>query len=191
MARLFLIRHGEPETAWGIGAKHDPGLSEAGRGQAASAARALAAFGPLVIVSSPMKRCRETAAPFEAQVGRAARVEPRVSEVMAPAGVTDRRAWLGENFPWEPHRAPRQWGSVDPGLRSWRDAVVSAVLELDQDTAVYSHFIAINAIAGVAMRSEDTIVCAPDYGSISELTVQNGALTLVRVGERMAKGEVR
>jgi broad specificity phosphatase PhoE len=191
MTRLFLIRHGEPQALWGTGAHHDPGLSEAGRVQAARAAQALAALGQLDIVSSPMKRCRETAAPFEARVGQAARIEPRVSEVMTPASVADRRAWLRENFPWEQHRAPREWSAVDPALRAWRDKVVSAVLELRQDTAVFSHFIAINAIVGAAMQSLDTIVCAPDYGTITELELRNGALELIRVGERMADGEVR
>ena len=41
MARLFLIRHGKPEAAWG-GDQVDPGLSERGRAQAARAAEALA-----------------------------------------------------------------------------------------------------------------------------------------------------
>src|SRR5688572_27744295 len=99
MTRLFLIRHGEPEAAWG-GATADPGLSAAGRDQAARAAAALADLGPLAVVSSPMKRCRETAAPFEARTGQKALIEPRVSEVVAPSNVRDRRVWLVENFPW-------------------------------------------------------------------------------------------
>ena len=63
MARLFLIRHGEPETAWGD-AGDDPGLSPAGQAQAAAAAAALAAEGTLAVLSSPMRRCQETAAPY-------------------------------------------------------------------------------------------------------------------------------
>jgi broad specificity phosphatase PhoE len=190
MTRLFLIRHGEPEAAWGGGAD-DPGLSEAGRGQAADAATALAGFGPLQIISSPMQRCRETAALFEARSGLAARIEPRVSEVAAPAGVTDRRAWLRENFPWDEGRVRRQWTDADPALRAWRDSVVAAMLELTQDTAVFSHFIAINAIAGAATRSEDTIVCVPGYASITEIEARDGALHLIRFGATMVQGEVR
>jgi broad specificity phosphatase PhoE len=190
MTRLFLIRHGEPEAAWG-GAVDDPGLSEAGRAQAEAAAATLAGFGPLAIFSSPMQRCRETAAPFEARSGSRATIEPRVSEVVAPAGVTDRRSWLRQNFPWDEGVARRQWGGVDPALLAWRDRVIGAMLELKQDSAVFSHFIAINALASVAMRSSDTIVCVPGYASITEFAARDGALELVRLGESMVRGEVR
>jgi broad specificity phosphatase PhoE len=190
MTRLFLIRHGEPEAAWG-GAVDDPGLSEAGRAQAEAVAEALAGFGPLAILSSPMRRCRETAAAFEARAGAAACMEPRVSEVVAPAGVADRRSWLRENFPWDDGVARRRWRDVDPALRAWRDAVVGAMLEQKQDCAVFSHFIAINALASVAMRSDDTIVCVPGYASITEFRVRDGVLDLVRLGESMVRGEVR
>ena len=190
MTRLFLIRHGEPEAAWG-GASDDPGLSAAGRAQAAEAANALASFGPLAIVSSPMRRCRETAAPFEVKLGSNARLDPGVSEVVAPAGVGDRRAWLRENFPWDRGVPRRSWSEAAPALRGWRDSVVSSVLMLTQDTAVFSHFIAINALASAAMRSDDTIVCVPGYASITEFEVRDGALALVRLGESMVQGEVR
>ncbi len=190
MTRLFLIRHGEPEAAWG-GSVDDPGLSQTGRAQAAEAAGALAGLGPLAIVSSPMRRCRETAAPFEAHVGGTAQIERHISEVVAPPGVTDRRSWLRENFPWDQGGPRRRWRDVDPALRTWRDSVASYVLGLKQDTAVFSHFIAINALASVATHSEDTIVCVPGYASITYFEIRNGALELVRLGESMAQGEVR
>ncbi len=190
MTRLFLIRHGEPEAAWG-GACDDPGLSEAGRAQAHEAAQALVAVGPLAIVSSPMRRCRETAAAFERRIGSSARIEPAVSEVVAPAGAGDRRAWLRENFPWD-HDVPRKtWNAVDPELLEWRNRVVSSVSALTGDTAVFSHFIAINALASAAMGSNDTIVCVPGYASITEFEVRDGVLSLVRLGETMVQGEVR
>ena len=190
MARVFLIRHGEPEAAWG-GAVDDPGLSQAGRAQAAEAARALAAYGPLEIVSSPMRRCRETARPFEAQALGSAHIEKSVSEVVAPAGVTDRRTWLRQNFPWDAGVERMRWRDVDPALCAWRDSVVNYVVSLSRDTAVFSHFIAINALASVAMRNEATIVCVPGYASITEFEVSDGKLELVRLGETMARGEVR
>jgi broad specificity phosphatase PhoE len=138
-----------------------------------------------------MKRCRETAEPFEKRSGARATIEPRVSEVVAPAGVTDRRSWLRENFPWDEGVARRRWNAVDPALLAWRDSVVGAMLELKQDSAVFSHFIAINALASEATRSSDTIVCVPGYASITEFVVRDGALELVRLGESMVRGEVR
>ncbi|MBL8547464.1 MAG: phosphoglycerate mutase family protein [Hyphomonadaceae bacterium] len=190
MTRVFLIRHGEPQAAWG-GAVDDPGLSQAGQAQAAGAARSLLTLGPLAIVSSPMRRCRETAAPYESETASPALVERRVGEVVAPAGVSDRRAWLRENFPWDAGAPRRRWRDVDPALRAWRDDVVGCALAFNQDTAVFSHFIAINALASVAMQSEETIVCVPGYASITEFEVRNGSLELVRLGESMIRGEVR
>lgn len=190
MTRLFLIRHGEPEAAWG-GAVDDPGLSDAGRAQSEAAAAALTRLGPLTVLSSPMRRCRETAAPYERRTGSTAAIETAVSEVVAPPGVTDRRSWLRANFPWDPGAKRRQWSDVDPALRVWRDSVASWALRMKQDAAVFSHFIAINALTGVAMRSDDTIVCAPGYASITEFEVRDGALHLLRLGESMVQGEVR
>lgn len=190
MTRLFLIRHGEPEAAWG-GSVDDPGLSEAGRTQAHKAAAALSALGPVAILSSPMRRCRETAAPFERLTRSAAQIEPRVSEVVAPREIVDRRSWLRENFPWDRGMARKRWAEVDPALRVSRDSVVSWALGMNQDAAVFSHFIAINALTSAAMRSEETTVCVPGYASITEFEVRDGALELVRLGESMVQGDVR
>jgi broad specificity phosphatase PhoE len=169
----------------------DPGLSEAGRVQAEAAAAVLARFGPLAILSSPMRRCRETAVPYERRTGSSAGIEASVSEVVAPAGVTDRRSWLRANFPWDPGAPRRQWSDVDLALRAWRDSVSSWALGMKRDAAVFSHFIAINALASVATGSDDTIVCVPGYASITEFEVREGALHLVRLGDTMVQGEVR
>lgn len=190
MTRLFLIRHGEPEAAWGGDAK-DPGLSARGREQAEAAANTLLGEGSLGIISSPMQRCRDTAAAFEALRGEMARIEPRVSEVVAPVGVTDRRAWLGENFPWRDGAGARTWDTLDPALHAWRAGVLDALRALTSDTAVFSHFIAINAIVGAATKAPATIVCRPDYASITELELRDGVLKLVRLGATMVDGEVR
>lgn len=190
MTRLFLIRHGEAAAAWG-GDVADPGLSDAGREQAKATTQALAQLGDLDVIMSPMRRCVETATAYLNLTGSTPRIESRVSEVVAPAGASDRRSWLRENFPWDRDVARRKWRDVDAGLRSWRDDVAACVLALQRDTAVFSHFIAINALASVAMRSENTIVCAPGYASINEFAVEDGALKLVRLGDAMVQGEVR
>jgi broad specificity phosphatase PhoE len=189
MSRLFLIRHGEPEAAWG-GAVDDPGLSEAGRRQADAAAAELRNLGDLHVVSSPMLRCQETAAPYAKSRGLTPEIEPRVSEVATPAGITDRRAWLLQNFPWQGGPA-RVWSEASPELAAWRDRMLGYVRGLDQDCAVFSHFIAINVTVGAALGRDETIVCKPGYASITELAVADGALRVVDLGEEMRLGEVR
>jgi broad specificity phosphatase PhoE len=189
MSRLFLIRHGEPEAAWG-GATDDPGLSELGRRQAETAASALMDYGDLRIFSSPMRRCRETAAPYARARGVAPLLEPRVSEVVTPPGLADRRAWLLQTFPWQ-GGPPRIWSDLAPELAAWRADMLGCVRALGDDCAVFTHFIAINVIAGAAMARTETIVCKPGYASITELALDDGKLSIVRLGEEMRVGEVR
>ncbi len=188
MTRLFLIRHGEPESAWG-GSADDPGLSNVGWKQAEAAARALSFHRPLQITTSPMRRCQETAAPLARSHGVTPRIEPRVSEVAAPPGTADRRIWLLETFPWRGGPA-RRWDDLHPDLKAWRTDVLEWAEELNEDSAVFTHFIAINVIVGAALNRGDTIVCKPAYASITEFDVHNGVLRLVRVGEEMSVGEV-
>ncbi len=190
MTRIFLIRHAEPAEAWG-GDAHNPGLSARGRAQAEAAATALAQFGALDVVSSPMRRCVETAAPFAGLMGVEPRIEPRVSEVVAPAEVSDRRAWLKTCFPWDEGAERRRWASLDPALRAWRDEAVSALKALRRDTAVFSHFIAINAISSHALERDESIVCTPTHASITELALMDGALRLVRMGVEVQSDDVR
>jgi broad specificity phosphatase PhoE len=185
MHRLFLIRHGEPQVAWDGGAG-DPGLSLRGLKQAERAAAALRERGRLAAVSSPMLRCRETAARFAA----APLLDPRVSEITAPPGA-ERRAWLAEHFPWREPSRRRFWANLDPQLLNWREQALAAVRGIEADAAVFTHFIAINAIVGAALRRDETIVCVPDYASITELTVDAGELVLVGMGAQMRQGEVR
>jgi len=189
MTRLFLVRHGEPEAAWG-GPDEDPGLSAEGRAQAEVAAQALAGLGPLAVQSSPMRRCQETAAPYAQLIGGAVRLEPRLSEVPTPPGVGDRRVWLQQNFPWQ-GGAARGWDDLEAHLRDWRQDVLSYVRAIDADTVAFSHFIAINVIAGAALGRDETIVCKPAYASITEIEVSPTSLRLVRHGAEMVVGEVR
>jgi broad specificity phosphatase PhoE len=98
---------------------------------------------------------------------------------------------LRENFPWDAGVQRRKWSAVDPALRTWRDSVVACALEFERNTAIFSHFIAINALASVATGSDETIVCTPGYASITEFERRDGKLVLLCHGESMVQGEVR
>lgn len=185
MTRVFLVRHAEPSAAWGDAP--DPGLSKRGRAQAKAAAKALPQG--LAVVSSPMLRCRETAAPYLA--GGEALLEARVSEVATPVDVADRRSWLQHHFPWRAGAVRRPWSELGPPLWAWRRKTLEALSELKDDTVVFTHFIAINAIVGQALEREETIVCRPDFASITELELREGVVRLVALGAEMSEGEVR
>jgi len=190
MARVFLIRHGRPSQIWG-GAGSDPGLSEIGVAQAEAAAEVLETFGPLDVVSSPMLRCRETAAPYALRRGLAPVLEPRVSEIVAEEGIEDRAVWLQTRFPWREARPSRTWSTLEPRLHRWREDMLSFIRSLRADTAVFTHFIGINVITGAAMGREETIVCRPDHASITELAVDDETLRLVALGATMQIDDVR
>ena len=85
MARLYMIRHGRPAAVWGQD-DDDPGLDEAGRAQAAAARDWLMARPalerPKLVVSSPLRRCRETAEPTAQALGVAAEIDPVVGEML-------------------------------------------------------------------------------------------------------------
>lgn len=95
-ATFILLRHGEtaltPEKRFSGSGGADPELSATGRHQAACAAEAFEARGTVEeIVSSPLRRCRETAAAVAARLGLEVRVEDGLRE-------TDFGAWEGLTF---------------------------------------------------------------------------------------------
>jgi broad specificity phosphatase PhoE len=190
MTRILLVRHAEPEAVWG-GQSSDPGLSEKGHAQAAAAAVALEAYGPLSIVSSPMLRAQQTAAPYATARRAAPAVEERVSEIVAPPGTVDRPAWLQARFPFRDPSARVSWQALEPRLHEWRRALVDYLAGLRQDTVVFTHFIAINVVCGAALGADETIVCLPGHASITELEANGGKLRFVRLGAAMISDDVR
>ncbi len=114
-----------------------------------------------------------------------------MSEVVATDGVEDRAAWLQERFPWRDRSNKRAWSTLEPRLHAWRDAMLGFVRGLREDTAVFTHFIGINVMAGAALGVEHTIVCTPDHASITELEVNGGVLRFIRHGAEMQVDDVR
>src|SRR5437773_1731530 len=73
--RVLLLRHAESANPLVFhGAESDVGLSERGQRQADAVAPVLAALSPTRLVSSAMRRARDTAAP----IARACRLDPRI-----------------------------------------------------------------------------------------------------------------
>ncbi|MFJ9853019.1 bifunctional RNase H/acid phosphatase [Streptomyces sp. NPDC101150] len=95
-ATFVLLRHGEtaltPEKRFSGSGGGDPELSAVGRRQAEATAAALAARGTVqAVVSSPLRRCRETAGAVAARLGLEVRIEEGLRE-------TDFGAWEGLTF---------------------------------------------------------------------------------------------
>jgi len=94
MTRLHLVRHGRAAAGWDT--DPDPGLDDIGRRQATTVAARLGPLGPLPVRTSPLLRCRETAAPVAELWRVEARIDPAVAEIPSPDGVAmaDRTDWL-------------------------------------------------------------------------------------------------
>ncbi|MEU9101258.1 bifunctional RNase H/acid phosphatase [Streptomyces sp. NPDC048361] len=95
-ATFVLLRHGEtaltPAKRFSGSGGTDPELSAVGRGQAERAAAAFAERGTIeVVVSSPLRRCRETAAAVAGRLGLDVHIEEGLRE-------TDFGAWEGLTF---------------------------------------------------------------------------------------------
>lgn len=93
---FVLLRHGEtaltPEKRFSGSGGSDPALSDAGRRQAEAVASALAARGTVqTIVTSPLRRCRETAEAVATRLGLPVTVDEGLRE-------TDFGAWEGLTF---------------------------------------------------------------------------------------------
>ncbi len=174
MARIYLVRHGKAAADWD--ADLDPGLDDLGKSQAEASAEYLAPLGPFKFVSSPLARAQETASPL-AQAWRVVpEIEIRVSEIPSPTeNLTERIKWLrnvmGDN-----------WSNLGPELQDWRAGVIETIRSFELDTVVFSHFIAINVIVGEAAGDDRVVVFLPDNGSVTEVDVDGGRITLIKKG---------
>ncbi len=181
MSRVYLIRHAKPSATWG-GDDDDPGLDELGHSQAKRAAQALMALPPehrpTRVVSSPLRRCQETARPFAEAIGAALEIDPGVGEIPSPAALSPE-----ERGPWLRNAFGGTWAEIrgDLDYDAWRRDVVRAVASREH-AAVFSHFVAINAVLTALAGEPQVITLRPDHASISVLEVNDGALTVIERG---------
>ena len=179
MPRLWLVRHGRAAAGWGD--DPDPGLDAEGRAQAEAVADRLGAMAPVALVTSPLRRTRETAAPLAARWGVAAAVEGAVAEIPSP---TDD---LAERAGWLEGVLRSSYAALDPTLGRWRDEVVGWLRGRAEDHVVVTHFVAINAAIGAA-TGDDRVVCRlVGNGSVTVLDVaDDGTLALVAADDERA-----
>lgn len=182
MPLLYLIRHGR--VADDSAAPEDPELGAQGLEQARAVARELQArlARPLPILTSPMRRCRETAAPLAELWQAQPMVEPRVIEVPSPPGEARQ--------PWLKRALTATWAELEREeqgrqLADWRTGVREAVLACREDTVIFSHYVPINHIVGLALRREQVVCFRPDNASVTVIETGAGGIRLVELGHEM------
>jgi 2,3-bisphosphoglycerate-dependent phosphoglycerate mutase len=190
---LLLVRHAAPVRveAGTVDGAADPGLTPAGRAQADRLAAWLAAEAPDAVVTSPLRRARETAAPVAAATGRPVAVCPGVSEYDAAAG---------EYLPIEELRAARderwyatiegRWadvGGVDP-VEFQRQVVPAVEVLIDehpgQRVVVITHGGVINVYLAHVLGIRQLLWFHPEYTSVSRVrAARTGERSVVTVNE--------
>jgi len=177
---VLLVRHGEAAESWK--AATDSPLGVRGMAQAEAAARTFADQRPLPILTSPMRRARETAIPFERLWNIEARVEQRVREIPSPRIEPEHRdQWLKQ-------RLRSRWADLrdeivdgEP-LGTWRDRVLDSLRAITEPTIITTHFVVINAAVGAA-TGDDRVVCfRPDHASCTTLLIERGEMRVASLG---------
>lgn len=182
MALVRMIRHGKAAAGWD--GHPDPGLDPLGQRQAQTVADTLGDLDRCAILTSPLARTRETAAPIADRWDLDPLVEPRIAEIPSPTqDLEARSAWLREAM-------AGRWSDLDGTYQAWRDDVLGAIAELQEDALLFSHFVAINAAVGACQGEDALVVFRPGYCSVTTFEVGNGEVRLVELGSE-ADTEVR
>ena len=173
MARVYLVRHGEA-----IGYDDsDPGLSELGVTQARIVAGRLDEIvgTPIDIVTSPLRRARQTAQPLAERWSTPARVVDAVRELPSPGSHSERRPWL---------RAALRSTFAELGeqQREWRAEILRSLLQFTRDTAVFTHAVVISAVVGYLQGDDRVLSFLPVNTSITVVDAIDGQLMLVDRG---------
>jgi probable phosphoglycerate mutase len=190
---LLLIRHAEPVriVAGEVEGPADPGLTPRGQDQAMRLAAWLGGEQIDAVVTSPLRRACETAAPLAAALG----IEPEVDE-----GVAEYDAHSGEYIPIEELRELKderwyatiegRWtdvGGIDP--HEFQKRVVPAVESLigrhaGQRVAVIAHGGMINVYLAHVLEIHRMLWFHPEYTSISRVhAARSGVRSLATLNE--------
>ena len=184
MTALFLVRHAKPAANWGESV--DSGLDEQGVFQADRTAALLGArLPPHPVYTSPLKRCVETAAPLARRWESPAVLLPEVAEIPAPTlPMAARKLWLSQSMAgtWRSLQEGAPPGS--PDYLAWRDTLLQRLRAMRQDCVIYSHYIAINVVAGAATGSDRVITFRPAHASVTTIDIVNGEFRLRELGEQ-------
>lgn len=175
MARIYMVRHGRAAAGWDT--DPDPGLDDIGRHQASRMATELGPIGPLALVTSPLRRCQETAGFLGRTWNVDASIEALVAEIPSPEGIP-----MGARIEWLRIAMAGTWSDLGPRYVEFRDGVAGYLRAITIDTVIASHFVAINAAIGAATDRDDVVIHSLDNCSVTVFDVSSGVLTLVESG---------
>ena len=176
---IFMVRHGEAAASWGEAS--DPGLSDLGKKQALQTAQELQPLlGKQVnLISSPLLRAQETSKPLaELRGGANVVIEEAYSEIPSPVPLAQRQDWLRAFM-------AQQWDVQPDSLTAWRSQMIKKLLELEQPSVIFTHFLVLNTVVGSIEGKSETLCFRPDNASVVHLKHCGNHLELVDIGRQM------
>jgi len=196
---LIIVRHGRPERVEGLANAADPGLTDIGHAQAEAVARFLLQEPVDHVVTSPMRRARQTGQPLADALG----MDPEVIEDLAEI---DQGA--NEYVPMEELKAEggEAWQAIldDPtamhngvDIEAFADTVTAAfekvIAENRGKTVVaFCHGMVTMQFLRRLLGYEDPHSLRVDYASISRVqAASSGARSIRSVNETGHLGETR
>jgi broad specificity phosphatase PhoE len=180
MIDIWLVRHGEASAGWDV--SPDPGLSALGQTQAQQAADRLLALlpGAVNIISSPLLRTQETAAPFAERLGQLVTLDAAFRELPSPVPLAERHAWL-KTF------MHQSWAEQQPEQWAWRERIIAALGALNTPSVIFTHFMVINAVLAHVNQRAATVQALPANGSVHHFQLsESGELSIAALGEQLS-----
>lgn len=183
--RVHLVRHGRAAAGWDT--DPDPGLDDLGRQQAQATATRLASLGANGlghdVVSSPLRRCRETAGFLLGEWSRPVAeltIVEEVREIPSPPGVP-----MPERVEWLRKAMAGTWADLGSPYTDFRKGVVEFVRTRTRPVVIFSHFIAINAVIGACIGDDRLVIDSLDNASVTVVDVgPDGDVQLVERGRQ-------
>jgi len=175
---LLIVRHARPEEQVLEGQTADPGLTDIGHQQAAAAAEYLSTIHIDHVVSSPMLRARQTAAPLIAMRDGEVELIDDLKESDHDSNeylpVEENRQHFIDQFTSNPDA---MFGS--DGRDVFVGRVVPAFKKLAADhagkrVAVFCHGMVTAAFVGHVLGVEDLFSLAPDYTGLTRVKASAG-----------------
>ena len=163
--QIALVRHGRASAGWDTAI--DPDLDEIGIKQSQEVANKLNLIfsdKSVEIVSSPLLRCRQTAEAFAKLRNLSVRVCEQVTEIPSPVGFE-----MHQRVDWLREAMQGTWVDLGDRYVAFRDSVVEFVKKLNNDSVVFSHFVAINAVIGALTGDDRLVIRSLDNCSITLL----------------------
>lgn len=178
--KIYIVRHGEAGKSWSEDS--DPGLSNKGKSQSEDLRASLSEEyleSKFKIISSPLLRAQETAAPLQEEFNFNIAINKTYAEIPSPGiPLSERSAWLQNIF-------KAKIDDLEDAQSEWRNEIINSIKNLEEDTIIFSHFMVINCIVGWLEESDSTVSFYPDNCSITKISKTGGVVNLIKRGKEL------